>query len=115
MNSSSVNIHYHGTNTAPKCHQDEVIKTLVNSGETFQYNVSFPSNEPPGLYWYHPHVHGINEAAVQGGAAGALVLDGINNVQPDVSGLRHRILLVRDQHVPGNPNPTATSLRGTLP
>jgi len=106
MNRSSVNIHYHGTNTAPKCHQDEVIKTLVNSGETFQYNVSFPSNEPPGLYWYHPHVHGINEAAVQGGAAGALVLDGINNVQPDVSGLRHRIFLVRDQHVPGNPNPT---------
>jgi hypothetical protein len=46
MNSSSVNIHYHGTNTSPKCHQDEVIKTLVNSGQTFQYNVSFPLNEP---------------------------------------------------------------------
>ena len=61
MNSSSVNIHYHGTNTSPICHQDEVIKTLINSGETFQYNVAIPSNEPPGLYWYHPHVHGIAE------------------------------------------------------
>jgi FtsP/CotA-like multicopper oxidase with cupredoxin domain len=106
MNSSSVNIHYHGTNTSPKCRQDEVIKTLVNSGETFQYNVSFPLNEPPGLYWYHPHVHGIAEHALQGGAAGALVVDGINNVQPAVGGLRQNILLVRDQHVPGNPNPT---------
>ena len=106
MNSSSVNIHYHGTNTSPMCHQDEVIKTLVNSGETFQYKVSFPLNEPPGLYWYHPHVHGIAEHALQGGAAGALVVDGINNVQPAVGSLRQRILLVRDQHVPGNPNPT---------
>jgi hypothetical protein len=106
MNSSSVNIHYHGTNTSPKCRQDEVIKTLVNSGETFQYNVSFPVNEPPGLYWYHPHVHGIAEHALQGGAAGAIVVDGINNVQPAVGGLRQRMLLVRDQNVPGNPSPT---------
>ena len=46
MTFSSVNIHYHGTNTSPTCHQDEVIKTLVNSGQTFQYNVAFPKNEP---------------------------------------------------------------------
>jgi FtsP/CotA-like multicopper oxidase with cupredoxin domain len=105
MNTSSVNIHYHGTNTSPTCHSDEVIKTLINSGETFRYNVAFPSNEPPGLYWYHPHVHGIAEHAVQGGAAGAIVVDGISNVQPAVSGLDQRILMVRDLNVPGNPSP----------
>ena len=105
MNSSSLNIHYHGTNTSPTCHQDEVIKTLINPGDTFQYNVAFPTNEPPGLYWYHPHVHGIAEHALQGGAAGAIVVDGIENVQPAVSGLRQRILMVRDQNVPGNPPP----------
>jgi FtsP/CotA-like multicopper oxidase with cupredoxin domain len=97
MGNSSLNIHYHGTNTSPTCHQDEVIKTIINSGETFQYNVAFPANEPPGLYWYHPHVHGIAEAALLGGASGALVVDGIQNVQPAVSGLRHRIIVVRDQ------------------
>src|SRR6202051_5098271 len=37
---SSVNIHYHGTNTSPTCHQDDVIRTIINSGETFQYNVA---------------------------------------------------------------------------
>jgi FtsP/CotA-like multicopper oxidase with cupredoxin domain len=105
MTSSSLNIHYHGTNTSPTCHQDEVIKTLINSGETFQYNVTFPADEPPGLYWYHPHVHGIAEHALQGGAAGAIVVDGIQNVQPAVSNLRQRILMVRDQNVPGSPNP----------
>ena len=30
MNSASLNIHYHGTNTSPTCHQDEVIKTIIN-------------------------------------------------------------------------------------
>ncbi|HTC95038.1 MAG TPA: multicopper oxidase domain-containing protein [Terriglobales bacterium] len=97
MNSSSMNIHYHGTNTSPTCHQDEVIKTIINPGQTFQYNVAFPSNEPPGLYWYHPHIHGIAEHALLGGASGALVVDGINNVQPVVSGLRQRIIVIRDQ------------------
>ena len=105
MNSSSVNIHYHGTNTSPTCHQDEVIKTIINAGQTFQYDVVFPSNEPPGLYFYHPHVHGIAEHAVQGGASGAIVVDGIENVQPVVSNMRQRILMLRDQLVPGNPSP----------
>ena len=105
MGPSSVNIHYHGTNTSPACGADEVIKTVVNSGETFQYDVAFPSDEPPGLYWYHPHIHGLTEHALEGGAAGAIVVDGIENVQPAVSGLRQRILIVRDQEteIPGEP------------
>ena len=97
MSGGSMNIHYHGTNTSPLCHGDNVVKTLVNPTHTFTYSLQFPTNEPPGLYWYHPHVHGLAEAAVQGGAAGALVVDGINNVQPAVAGLRHRIIVLRDQ------------------
>jgi FtsP/CotA-like multicopper oxidase with cupredoxin domain len=105
INDASVNIHYHGTNTSPTCQQDEVIKTIINPGDTFQYNVAFPPNEPPGLYWYHPHVHGISEHAVQGGASGAIIVDGIQNIQPAVSAMRQRILIVRDQIVPGEPEP----------
>jgi FtsP/CotA-like multicopper oxidase with cupredoxin domain len=93
----SMNIHYHGTNTSPACHGDNVVKTLINPGTTFSYSVKFPANEPPGLYWYHPHVHGLAEAAVQGGASGAIVVEGINNVQPATAGLRQRILIIRDQ------------------
>jgi len=103
---SSMNIHYHGTNTSPSCHQDDVIKTVINPGETFQYNVAFPANEPSGLYWYHPHIHMIAEHAVLGGGTGAIVVDGIENQQPAVSDLRQRVLVVRDQPVPGNPAAT---------
>ena len=97
MTGSSVNIHYHGTNTSPACGADNVTKTLINSGTTFQYSVAFPASEPPGLYWYHPHVHGISEAALQGGAAGALIVDGIQNEQPATAGLPAQTLVIRDQ------------------
>lgn len=103
QDASSVNIHYHGTNTSPTCHSDEVIHTLINSGQSFTYNIMFPPDEPPGLYWYHPHVHGIAEAAVQGGASAAIVVEGIQNVQPAVAGLPERILIIRDQVLPGTP------------
>jgi FtsP/CotA-like multicopper oxidase with cupredoxin domain len=105
MNNTSVNIHYHGTNTPPVCHQDEVITTLVNSGESFEYHVHFPLHEPPGLYWYHPHVHGIAEAAVLGGASGAIIVEGIENINPAAAGLPERVMIVRDNPVPGNPTP----------
>ena len=105
MNNASVNIHYHGTNTPPTCHQDEVITTLVNAGESFRYDLQFPRDEPPGLYWYHPHVHGISEAAVQGGASGAIVVEGIENINREVAGLPQRIMIIRDNPVPGNPAP----------
>jgi FtsP/CotA-like multicopper oxidase with cupredoxin domain len=94
---SSVNIHYHGTNVSPGCHADNVTRTLINSGSTFQYSFRFPVDAPPGLFWYHPHVHGLAERDILGGATGALVVDGIQNVQPAVSGLSPRILVIRDQ------------------
>ena len=100
MDSSSVNVHYHGTNTAPTCHSDEVIFTLINSGQSFTYNVHIPADEPSGLYWYHPHVHGQSETAVQGGASGAIIVDGIQDTQPAVANLPERVFLIRDQQIP---------------
>jgi FtsP/CotA-like multicopper oxidase with cupredoxin domain len=48
------------------------------------------------MYWYHPHVHGISSTAVEGGACGAIVVEGIENFQGAVVGLPQRILLLRD-------------------
>src|ERR1700722_885974 len=102
MTVSSVNVHFHGTNTPPRCHSDEVVHTLINSGQTFRYRLTIPKDEPPGLYWYHPHVHGISSKAVEGGGTGAIEVEGIANLQHAVSGLPERFLVIRDQHV-GHP------------
>src|ERR1700734_1318397 len=90
MGTNVTNIHFHGTNIAPVCGQDEVVHTLVQPGESFDYNVTIPTNEPPGLYWYHPHPHGISEGQVQGGATGALIVQGLQNVDPALAGLIER-------------------------
>ncbi|HEY4115237.1 MAG TPA: multicopper oxidase family protein [Rhizomicrobium sp.] len=103
MTLTSVNMHFHGMNVTPACHGDEVIHTLINSGETFDYTIKIPKNEPPGLYWYHPHIHGISSAAVQGGASGAIVVEGIEKIQPAVSGLPERLLIIRDQPLASSP------------
>ena len=105
MNATSVNMHFHGVDIPPTCHGDDVLRTLVNAGESFDYHVKFPKTQPPGLYWYHPHVHGQSEQAVKGGASGAIVVDGIENLQPIVAGLPERTLVVRDQTLAGDPSP----------
>src|SRR5438105_3584099 len=97
MMPTSINIHFHGLNIKPRCHGDEVIHTIVNPGETFDYHFTVPKDEPPGMYWYHAHVHGIASPAVQGGASGAIEVEGIANLQPAVQGLPQRFLIFRDQ------------------
>jgi FtsP/CotA-like multicopper oxidase with cupredoxin domain len=105
MDATSVNMHFHGADIPPTCHVDDVVHTLVNAGQSFDYHVEFPKTQPPGLYWYHPHVHGQSEQAVKGGASGAIVVDGIENLQPIVAGLPERTLVIRDQIVAGDPAP----------
>jgi FtsP/CotA-like multicopper oxidase with cupredoxin domain len=105
MDSTSVNIHFHGVDLPPDCHVDDVLRTFVNAGQSFDYHVAIPKTQSPGLYWYHPHVHGQSEQAVKGGASGAIVVDGIETIEPIVARLPERTLIVRDQIVSGEPAP----------
>ena len=102
MSAAATNIHFHGTNVAPVCGQDEVVNTLVQPGQSFDYNVQIPANEPPGLYWYHPHPHGFSEGQVQGGATGALIVEGLQNIDPALAGLTERTFVIRDQVLPNS-------------
>ena len=107
MTISSTNVHFHGLNVPPKCHQDNVLTTLIQPGtKPFTFNMQIPKNEPPGLYWYHPHVHGFTEFQVNGGAAGALIVEGMDKIRPEVAGLKERVFVIRQQYlVPWIPGP----------
>src|SRR3984893_5140442 len=90
----STNVHFHGLNVPPTCHQDDVLTTILQPGApSFQYNIQIPTTEPPGLYWYHPHVHGFTEFQVNGGAAGALIVEGMNKIGPEGTGLNERVFV----------------------
>jgi FtsP/CotA-like multicopper oxidase with cupredoxin domain len=110
MGPEVTNLHFHGLNVPPTCHQDEVVNTLVQPSETFDYSVQIPSDEPTGLYWYHPHPHGFSNLQALGGASGAIVVDGIENVVPAVAGLPQRVLVFRDQLFPGAHSPQGPAL-----
>ncbi len=97
MSASVTNLHFHGMNIPPVCHQDNVLHTLIQSGEDFTYRIRIPRDEPPGLYWYHPHPHGYSERQVQGGASGALIVEGRANIEPSIKGLHERVFILRDQ------------------
>jgi FtsP/CotA-like multicopper oxidase with cupredoxin domain len=105
MNLISTNLHFHGLTIPPTCHQDDVLKTSVEPGDpVFTYRFRIPEDEPPGLYWYHPHIHGFSKQQVLGGASGALIVEGIERANKQVAGLPERVLILRDEDLM---NPTA--------
>ena len=108
----STNVHFHGLNLPPICHQDDVIDTLIQPGSPgFKFSMQIPATEPPGLYWYHPHVHGFTEFQVNGGAAGAIVVEGMEKYRPEVAGLTEHVFVIRQQYlVPWIPGPYQTTI-----
>ncbi len=106
----SSNVHFHGLTVSPGYHQDDVLTTLVQPDEPpFEYRVRIPDDEPPGLYWYHPHVHGYSTDQVLGGASGALIIEGIERANPALAGLPERVLVIRDQELLNPHAPPAQS------
>jgi FtsP/CotA-like multicopper oxidase with cupredoxin domain len=100
MSAFSTNLHFHGLAVPPVCHQDETLHTLLQPGDLpFEYRVRIGAGQPPGLYWYHPHVHGFSEEHLLGGASGAIVVEGTERLVPEAKNLPERILVVRDERM----------------
>jgi len=115
MTRESVNLHFHGLTIPPICHQDDVLHTSIQPGDPpFEYRFHIPENEPPGLYWYHPHIHGFTKQQVLGGASGALIVEGIERADKAVAGLPERVLVIRDQDLL-NPNAPPAKSEPVIP
>ncbi len=102
---SLTNLHFHGLSVSPQCGGDEVLNTMTappGSGgrPDYKYSFTIPSNAAPGLYWYHPHIHGISQQQLLGGMSGVLVVSGMEKYYPAVAGLRERIFVLRDHDKP---------------
>ena len=115
MTATSTNLHFHGLTIPAVCHQDDVLKTSVSPRDPpFEYRFRIPENEPPGLYWYHPHIHGFSKAQVLGGASGALIVEGIERANKEVAGLPERVVIIRDQDLL-NPNAPPSKSEPVVP
>jgi FtsP/CotA-like multicopper oxidase with cupredoxin domain len=115
MTATSTNLHFHGLTIPSTCHQDEVLNTSIQPQDSpFQYRFRIPVNEPPGLYWYHPHIHGFSKAQVLGGASGAIIVEGIERAVKEVAGLPERVLVIRDRDLL-NPDAPPSKSEPVLP
>jgi FtsP/CotA-like multicopper oxidase with cupredoxin domain len=115
MTRESTNLHFHGLTIPPVCHQDDVLHTSIQPGDApFEYRFRIPENEPPGLYWYHPHIHGFTKEQVLGGASGAIIVEGLERADKAVRGLPERVLIIRDQDLL-NPNAPPSKWEPVVP
>jgi FtsP/CotA-like multicopper oxidase with cupredoxin domain len=93
------NLHLHGLHVSPDGNGDNVFVT-VEPGESFDYDHRLPEDHPPGVYWYHPHHHGMVADQISGGLYGAIIVGDPdsatgNNLAP-FSVTRARVLVVSD-------------------
>jgi FtsP/CotA-like multicopper oxidase with cupredoxin domain len=115
MDLISTNLHFHGMTIPPTCHADNVLKTIVEPGDKpFTYRFRIPDDEPPGLYWYHPHVHGFSKQQVLGGASGALIVEGIERAKKELAELPERVFIIRDEDLM-NPNAPPSKSEPVVP
>ena len=115
MGPVSTNLHFHGLTIPPTCHQDDVLKTFIQPGDPpFEYRFRVPVDEPPGLYWYHPHIHGFSKQQLLGGQSGALIVEGIERANPQLARIAERVIIIRDQDLV-NPNAPPSKSEPVIP
>jgi FtsP/CotA-like multicopper oxidase with cupredoxin domain len=98
IETTSTNVDFDGLNIPPDCHQGEASSTTIeNTDPAFDYQFRIPADNPPGMYWYHPHLQGSTTLQLNGGASGVLIVNGMEKAKPEVAGLPERILVFRQQ------------------
>ena len=90
------NLHVHGLYVSPEGNGDNVF-VAVQPEESFHYDYQLPEDHPPGVYWYHPHHHGMVADQVFGGLYGAIVVEDVEELPVT----RERVLVVSDITVDG--------------
>ncbi|TFD12562.1 multicopper oxidase family protein, partial [Cryobacterium sp. TMT1-21] len=91
------NLHVHGLHVSPEGNADNPF-VMIDPGASFDYDYLLPQDHPPGLYWYHPHHHGLVADQVFGGLYGAIVVE-----DPDpVDVARERLLIISDLTLDGS-------------
>lgn len=90
------NLHFHGMGVSPRGNSDNVF-IHVHTGQEFAYEVHIPARDRqgPGLFWYHPHAHGVVFTQLLGGMSGGLVISGFERHFPMLKDLPERFLLIK--------------------
>jgi FtsP/CotA-like multicopper oxidase with cupredoxin domain len=92
--STATNVHYHGLHVTPIGTGDNMT-LMIEAGSSFRYSFQLPPDHPAGLFWYHPHLHGLVTNQLGRGASGMLYV--ANGHTAAVDALYRRRILVLQQ------------------
>ena len=116
---NTTNLHVHGLQVIP--HLFEPVGTLnpaapyirVASQQRYNYRFQLPSDQPSGLYWYHPHYRGSTGVQVVNGMAGLILVKGPIDEVPEIAAARDELLAI--QNIKINPLDEASTKWGLEP
>lgn len=117
-----VNIHTHGLIVEPRqadatdpTYGDYVyvlgypagqMPSMVDPGETatdqpIQYDIYIPPSHPSGLFWFHPHVHGLGVNQISEGLSGIITIGSVSDYLsvPGGANIPERFLILKDMQV----------------
>ncbi len=71
--------------------------------DTTDYQIKIPDSHPSGLYWFHPHAHGISLNQVTAGLSGIITVGSVNDYLRGMPGnIATRHLILKDIQVNGD-------------
>jgi len=113
------NLHYHGLVVTPSPDSaDNVTHVHIDrDAPPRPYHFPVPDYHTRGMFWYHPHPHGISTSQVAGGLSGALLVGSILRYFPEYERmrprLRERVLLIRDMSFDFMTSPRLLNVNGS--
>ena len=125
LDANPVNIHTHGLIVEPRkadaknpTYGDYVfvlgypagkLPPMVMPGQTatdnpIQYDIDIPPNHPSGIFWFHPHVHGLNINQLSEGLSGIITIGRVADYAsaPGGTAIPERYFILKDMQVMGN-------------
>lgn len=91
------NLHVHGLHVSPQGNGDNVF-VAVEPGDSFSYEYRLRGDHPPGVYWYHPHHHGMVADQLFGGLYVAIIVEDTGSLPVT----RERVMVVSDINLDGS-------------
>lgn len=86
------NLHFHGLHVSPAGTADNVF-IRIPAGEALDYAFRIPTRHPAGLFWVHPHLHGLVAKQVSSGLAAPFIIRGEVDRIPEVAAAREHLLI----------------------
>jgi FtsP/CotA-like multicopper oxidase with cupredoxin domain len=89
------NLHVHGLHVSPEGNGDNPF-VAVEPGDTFDYDYQLAPDHSSGMFWYHPHHHGMVADQIFGGLFGAIIIDEPEGESGSIPITRERVLVISD-------------------